>query len=105
MTAITHTRATPGRALRDSLILAWRNYKHNERVPSLIVFSLITPMIFLLLFRYVIGSISIAGVSYVDYLVPGVLIQAIAFGATQTGVGLALDVGRGITDRFRSLPI
>ena len=106
MTAITHTRATPGRALRDSLILAWRNYKHNERVPSLIVFSLITPMIFLLLFRYVIGGpIVIPGVSYVDFLVPGAIILSIAFGATQTGVGLSLDLGHGITDRFRSLPI
>ncbi len=106
MTAITQTRATPGRALRDSLILAWRDYKHNERVPSLIVFSLITPMIFLLLFRYVIGGpIVIPGVSYVDFLVPGAIVQSIAFGATQTGVGLSLDLGRGITDRFRSLPI
>ena len=100
-TSARHRGAAP-----DALLLAWRNYKHQTRVPSLIVFSLITPLIFLLLFRYVLGgSISIAGVSYVDYLVPGVLIQAIAFGATQTGVGLALDVGRGITDRFRSLPI
>jgi ABC transporter DrrB family efflux protein len=103
------TIPTPARhhgAARDALLLAWRNYKHHTRVPSLIVFSLLTPLIFLLLFRYVLGgSISITGVSYADYLVPGVLIQAIAFGATQTGVGLALDVGRGITDRFRSLPI
>jgi ABC transporter DrrB family efflux protein len=106
MTAITQTRPTPGRALRDSLILAWRNYKHNERVPSLIVFSLITPMIFLLLFRYVIGGpIVIPGLSYVDFLVPGAIILSIAFGATQTGVGVSLDLGRGITDRFRSLPI
>jgi len=90
----------------DALLLAWRNYKHHVRVPSLIVFSAITPLIFLLLFRYVLGgSVVIPGVSYVDYLVPGVVVQAIAFGATQTGVGLALDVGRGITDRFRSLPI
>jgi ABC-2 type transport system permease protein/oleandomycin transport system permease protein len=90
----------------DALLLAWRNYKHHVRVPSLIVFSTVTPLIFLLLFRYILGgSVVIPGVSYVDYLVPGVLVQAIAFGATQTGVGLAVDVGRGITDRFRSLPI
>ena len=92
--------------VRDALLLASRNYRHHVRVPSLIVFSLVTPMIFLLLFRYVLGgSIVIPGVSYVDFLVPGVLVQSIAFGATQTGVGLALDVDRGITDRFRSLPI
>jgi ABC transporter DrrB family efflux protein len=95
-----------GGAAHDAVLMAWRNYKHHTRVPSLIVFSIITPLIFLLLFRYILGgSISIPGVSYVDYLVPGVLVQAIAFGATQTGVGLAVDVGRGITDRFRSLPI
>ena len=107
MTPLTSPSATwRGRAGHDALLLAWRNYKHHARVPSLIVFSLMTPLIFLLLFRYVLGgSIVIPGVSYVDYLVPGVIVQAIAFGATQTGVGLALDVGRGITDRFRSLPI
>ena len=94
------------RAAHDALLLAWRNYKHHARVPSLIVFSMMTPLIFLLLFRYILGgSIVIPGVSYVDFLVPGVLVQAIAFGATQTGVGIAIDAGRGVTDRFRSLPI
>jgi ABC-2 type transport system permease protein len=98
--------ADRGGPMRDALLLAWRNLKHHQRVPSLVVFSLLTPMIFLLLFRYVLGgSIVIPGVSYVDFLVPGVLVQSIAFGATQTGVGLALDVDRGITDRFRALPI
>jgi ABC transporter DrrB family efflux protein len=107
MTAVTtQTRTTPGSALRDALILAWRHYKYNTRVPSLVAFSLMTPLIFLLLFRYVIGGpIVIPGASYVDFLVPGVIVQAIAFGATETGVGLALDMGRGITDRFRALPI
>jgi ABC-2 type transport system permease protein/oleandomycin transport system permease protein len=95
-----------GGAVRDAILLAWRNYKHHVRVPSLIVFPLMTPMIFLLLFRYVLGgSIVIPGVSYVDFLVPGVIVQSITFGATQTGVGLATDVGQGITDRFRALPI
>ena len=95
-----------GGAARDALVLAWRNYKHHVRVPTLLVFSTMTPLIFLLLFRYVLGgSIVIPGVDYVDYLVPGVLVQAIAFGATQTGVGLAIDLERGVTDRFRALPI
>jgi len=89
-----------------ALTMAWRNAKHLVRVPSLIVFGLMTPMIFLLLFRYVFGgSIVIPGMRYADFLVPGVLVQSIAFGATQTGVGLAADAGQGITDRFRSLPI
>src|SRR5215204_179707 len=96
MTAIAHTRATVGSAVRDSFVLAWRNYKHNVRVPSLIVLSLMMPVIFLVLFRYLIGG---------PIVIPGLIVQAIAFGATQTGVGLAEDVRRGITDRFRSLPI
>jgi ABC transporter DrrB family efflux protein len=107
MTAITpQARARRGSAVRDALILAWRNYKHYRRVPSLLVFSLMTPLIFLLLFRYILGGpIEIAGFDYVDFVVPGVLIQVVAFGATETGVGIAADLGRGITDRFRSLPI
>jgi ABC-2 type transport system permease protein/oleandomycin transport system permease protein len=92
--------------VHDTVVLASRNYRHHVRTPSLVVFSLMTPMIFLLLFRYVFGgSIAVDGLRYVDFLVPGVLVQTIAFGATQTGVGLAGDVNRGVTDRFRALPI
>jgi ABC-2 type transport system permease protein/oleandomycin transport system permease protein len=107
MTAVTFASSSRrGGAAHDALVLAWRNYKHHVRVPTLLVFSTMTPLIFLLLFRYVLGgSIVIPGVDYVDYLVPGVLVQAIAFGATQTGVGLAIDLERGVTDRFRALPI
>jgi ABC-2 type transport system permease protein/oleandomycin transport system permease protein len=102
----TQSRALPHRAVGDALVFAWRNYKHNRRVPSLVAFSLVTPLIFVLLFRYVLGgAIELPDVSYVDFLIPGVLVQAIAFGATQTGVGVAADLGRGITDRFRALPI
>jgi ABC-2 type transport system permease protein/oleandomycin transport system permease protein len=106
MTATTLRPTRRGGAIRDALLLAWRNFKHHARVPSLVVFPLMTPIIFLLLFRYVLGgSIVIPGVSYVDFLVPGIVVQSITFGATQTGVGLAADVNQGITDRFRALPI
>lgn len=102
----SHLTPVHGGAVRDALLLAWRNYVHHLRVPSLVVLPLMTPMIFLLLFRYILGgSIVIPGVSYVDYLVPGIVVQSITFGATQTGVGLAGDVNQGITDRFRALPI
>jgi ABC transporter DrrB family efflux protein len=112
-TPTTSTRAAEvpvdlvrARPVRDAGLLAWRNALHHVRVPSLIVFPLMTPMIFLLLFRYVLGgSIAIPDVRYVDYLVPGIVVQSITFGATQTGVGLAGDVGQGIADRFRALPI
>ena len=98
--------ALRGRPVRDAGLLAWRTYVHHLRVPSLIVFPLVTPMIFLLLFRYVLGgSIVIPGVRYVDFLVPGIIVQSITFGATQTGVGLAADVNQGIAERFRALPI
>lgn len=98
--------ALRGRPVRDAVLLAWRSYVHHLRVPSLIVFPLLTPMIFLLLFRYILGgSIVIPGVRYVDFLVPGIVVQSITFGATQTGVGLASDVNQGIADRFRALPI
>lgn len=102
----TDLPTTRGGPVRDAVLLAWRNYVHHLRVPSLMLFPLMTPMIFLLLFRYILGgSIVIPGVSYVDYLVPGIVVQSITFGATQTGVGLASDVNQGITDRFRALPI
>jgi ABC transporter DrrB family efflux protein len=107
MTAITtrHRAPRPG-VVGDALILAWRSYKHYRRVPSLLVFSLTTPLIFVLLFRYILGgAIEVTGVTYVDFLIPGVLVQTLAFGATETGVSVAEDLARGITDRFRSLPI
>lgn len=102
----TSTPTLRGRPVRDALLLAWRTSVHHLRVPSLIVFPLMTPMIFLLLFRYILGgSIVIPGVSYADFVVPGIVVQSITFGATQTGVGLAADVNQGIADRFRALPI
>jgi ABC transporter DrrB family efflux protein len=107
MTPITTAYREPRPSIvGDALILAWRSYRHYRRVPSLLVFSLTTPLIFVILFRYIIGgAITVTGVSYVDFLIPGVLVQSIAFGATETGVAIAADLGRGVTDRFRSLPI
>ena len=90
----------------DSLVMTQRNLLHYLRVPTLIVFSTISPIMFVLLFRYVFGgAIPVPGFNYVDYLMPGIFVQTIAFGATQTGVGLAEDLSRGMVDRFRSLPM
>lgn len=76
------------------------------RVPQLLVFSTIQPVMLLLLFTYVFGgAISIPGRDYLDFLVPGILVQAIVFGSTATGVGLAQDLTSGMTDRFHSLPM
>ena len=95
-----------GWALRDTAALTVRNLLHYVRVPELLVFTFVQPIMFVLLFRYVFGgSIPIPGLSYVDYLMPGIFGQTVVFGSIATGIGLAEDVGTGIVERFRSLPM
>ncbi|MDQ4149016.1 MAG: ABC transporter permease [Actinomycetota bacterium] len=94
------------RALRDMLAVAGRNLTTIRRVPQLLVFTLIQPVIFVVLFRYVMGgAIRVPGVSYVNYLIPGVFVQAVTFGSIQTAIGLAADLKSGLLERFRSLPM
>ena len=94
-------------AISDTKTIAWRNLVTMRRLPQLLVFSLIQPVIFVLMFRYVFGgAIHIPGpFPYVDYLMPGVFAQTVAFGAIQTGIGLAEDLHKGLIERFRSLPM
>jgi len=93
-------------AVRDTLALAQRNLLHITRVPQLLVFTFVQPVMFVLLFRYVFGgAIPIQGLTYVDYLMPGIFAQTVMFGASNTAVGLAEDMGSGIVERFRSLPM
>ena len=93
-------------AVRDTMAMTWRNLTTIRRVPQLLVFALVQPTIFVLLFRYVFGgSISIPGRSYVDYLMPGIFVQTCAFGALNTAIGLAEDKGKGLLERLRSLPM
>ena len=95
-----------GTALADALVLTRRNLVHYVRIPSLIVFSTVTPVMFVVLFGYVFGgAIDIPGFSYIDYLMPGIFVQTVAFGAMQTGIGLAEDMSKGMVDRLRSLPM
>ena len=76
------------------------------RTPQLLVFATIQPVMFVLLFRYVFGgAIHVQGSTYVDYLIPGIIVQTVVFGATSTAVGLSQDMSNGIIDRFRSLPM
>jgi len=86
-----------------------RNIKRNFRVPQLLVFSSIQPIIFLLLFNFVFGGAvsrgSASNETYINFLLPGILAQTALFGAIQTGVGLAEDLSKGVIDRFRSLPM
>jgi ABC-2 type transport system permease protein/oleandomycin transport system permease protein len=100
------------RRLRNSAIdiytLTWRNLLRYVRIPELLIFSSFQPIIFLLLFNYVFGGA--IGVppgtgSYLDFLLPGIVVQTVLFGTTATAVGLADDLSKGMIDRFRSLPI
>ena len=92
-------------AIADTKAIAWRNLVTLRRLPQLLIFSTIQPVIFVLLFRYVFGgAIHIPGVDYVNYLMPGIFAQTVTFGAIQTGVGLAEDLHKGLIERFRSLP-
>jgi ABC transporter DrrB family efflux protein len=90
----------------DTLVLTWRNMLRYVRLPQLLVFSTIQPVMLLLLFNYVFGgAIFAGGIEYIQYLLPGFLVQIVVFGSTQTSVGLAEDLSRGLIDRFRSLPM
>ncbi len=93
-------------ALGDGVVIAKRNVIKIKRVPELLVFTLLSPIMFILLFAYVFGSaIPIEGINYREFLVGGIFAQTVIFGATITGAGLAEDVQKGIMDRFRSLPM
>lgn len=97
----------PGDVVRDALTMTWRNLLRLTRNPELIVFSTVQPVIFVLMFVYVFGgAIQIPGdIPYVDFLMAGVWVQSVTFGALNTGVGLAEDLQAGLIERFRSLPM
>lgn len=93
-------------ALGDSAVVAKRNLIKVKRVPDLLVFTTMSPIMFILLFGYVFGSaIAIPGIDYKEFMIPGIFAQTVIFGATITGTGLAEDLKKGIIDRFRSLPM
>ncbi len=101
----------PGRLARDTWVMTRRNLLRYVRLPQLLAFSVIQPIMFLLLFTYVFGGAigrelpPAAAGEYVNFLLPGLLVQISLFGATQTAVGLTDDLSRGVVDRFRSLPM
>jgi ABC transporter DrrB family efflux protein len=93
----------------DSLIVARRNLMQIVRIPAVLVFELVQPVMFVLLFRYVFAG-NIAGMDvyeggYVIFLMPGIIVQNAIFGATTTAIGIAEDLKAGLVDRFRSLPM
>jgi ABC-2 type transporter len=108
--AAAETYARPGRPtpiLASVATITARNLRRLIRVPTLLVFATVQPVLFALLFTYAFGgAIHVPGVAhYIDYLLPSIFVLAIGFGASQTGVAIAEDLTTGMIDRFRSLPI
>jgi ABC-2 type transport system permease protein len=90
----------------DTMVLAKRNLLRIPRQPDLLIAYTIQPVMFVLLFVYVFGgAIQTPGFDYVDFLMPGIIVQSIAFGGFVTALGLSEDVKKGLIDRFRSLPM
>jgi ABC-2 type transport system permease protein len=93
-------------AFADGAVVAKRNLIKIRRVPEILIWTTMSPIMFVLLFGLVFGSsIVIPGVSYREYLIAGIFVQTVIFGSTFTGAGLADDMTKGIIDRFRSLPM
>jgi ABC-2 type transport system permease protein len=93
-------------AVTDGWTVTKRNLIKIKRIPDLLIFSTIQPIMFVLLFAVVFGgAIPIQGVPYREFLMPGIFVQTVAFGAGITAIGLADDLQKGIVDRFRSLPM
>jgi ABC-2 type transport system permease protein len=112
MTASATTRPAPTRgtlasAARDGLVIMWRNLKRIPRIPELAIFAVLQSIMFVLLFAFVFGgAIPIpGGGNYNDFLMPGIFAQNIVFACGITAIGIADDIGKGIIDRFRSLPM
>ncbi len=93
-------------AFADGGVVAKRNLIKLKRVPEILIWTTMSPIMFVLLFAYVFGSaIDVPGVDYREYLIAGIFAQTVVFGSTFTGAGLAEDMTKGIIDRFRSLPM
>jgi ABC transporter DrrB family efflux protein len=94
-------------AVRDGLVIAWRNLKRIPRIPELAIFAILQSIMFVLLFVYVFGgAINIQGPgNYTDFFMPGIFAQTIVFASATTAIGMTDDVNKGIIDRFRSLPM
>ncbi|MEV0178061.1 ABC transporter permease [Streptomyces sp. NPDC050625] len=116
MSAVTDATpvAAPGnpfsRSLRDSLIVAQRNLIRMSRIPEMVIFGLIQPIMFVVLFTYVFGGsmkigTSTSAVDYKNFLMAGIFAQTVTFATASSGAGIADDMHKGLIDRFRSLPM
>jgi ABC-2 type transport system permease protein len=103
---VPRPRSGPLEFARDTLLLAGRSLRAIPRVPERLLDVTIQPIVFILLFLYVFGSaIHVPGISYKDYLFPGIIAQSLAFGVIGAGVATASDMAEGVIDRLRSMPI
>jgi ABC transporter DrrB family efflux protein len=105
---VARDRRIPLAPLRDTFAIMQRNLIAYRRVPQLLVFSTIQPVIFVLMFTYVFGGAIVIPhwpYSYVDYLMPGIFVQTVVFGSIAAAIGLSTDVKSGLLERFRSLPM
>jgi ABC transporter DrrB family efflux protein len=93
-------------AVSDIRTVTWRNLMHIVRVPETLFFSAIQPIMFVLLFTYVFGhAIPVPGGKYINFLMPGIFVQTVCFGAISTAIGLSEDLHTGLLERFRALPM
>jgi ABC transporter DrrB family efflux protein len=105
MTDVAQSRFVLG--FGDTLAMAGRNVRRLRRAPDQVVFTLVSPIMFTLLFRYVFGGAirGLGPINYVDYLIPGIAVQTAIFTSGNSGFALAEDRSRGFVDRLRSLPM
>ncbi|WP_236240244.1 ABC transporter permease [Streptomyces sp. CC228A] len=104
------TRGPVARSVADSLVVAHRNLIRMVRIPEVVVFGLIQPIMFVVLFSYVFGgSMTIGGTTdpsvYRNFLMAGIFAQTVTFATAGAGAGIADDMHKGLVDRFRSLPM
>ncbi len=104
---VRHTAGRLGWAVTDSIAMTGRNLRRIMRAPDAVMFTLVSPIMFTLLFRYVFGGAikGLDGINYVNYLIPGIAVQTAIFTAGNSGFGMADDRGKGFIDRLRSLPM
>jgi oleandomycin transport system permease protein len=106
MTTRPTGRVSPAAGLRHGFTITWRNLMRIKRSPESLLDLTLQPIIFIVLFVYLFGG-AVAGSqhAYLQYLLPGLLVQTVVFASAGTGIGLADDITKGIFDRFRTLPI
>ncbi|MFD4899570.1 ABC transporter permease [Streptomyces sp. NPDC058411] len=117
MTAVTDTPNLPlknrgalGRSVADSLVVARRNLIRMVRIPEMVIFGLVQPIMFVVLFTYVFGGSikvgsTISSADYREFLMAGIFAQTVTFATAGAGAGIADDMHKGLIDRFRSLPM